>query len=200
MDRLHREAKELSLLSKHKKWAFFISGRGSNMVALLDHLSELDVRLIISNRRAADGLGKARRRGIPTLHFSKDKSWEDLSQNLIDIGVNAIFLVGFMKIIPESFIREWSGQILNVHPSLLPSYPGLNSIERAFEENKPMGVTIHEVTEDVDAGKIIIQKQLVTAPQNSGLSLNELEFEIHLIEHQLVREAAKKWIPKPISS
>ena len=180
------------------KWAFFVSGRGSNMKSLLDGAMADDVALVVSNRRSALALEHCHRRSQETYLMEGSDPWQDLDRALQNRGVNALFLLGFMKIIPKEFVRKWHGSIINVHPSLLPAYPGLKSIERSFLDNAPMGVTVHEVTEEVDAGEIILQEKLIDRPQQSGLSLNELQFRIHLIEHQLIRKAVKLWIPKRI--
>ncbi len=168
------------------------------MKTLLDGGMSDEVALVVSNRRSALALEHCHRRSQETYVMKSQDVWQDLDRELRSKGVNALFLLGFMKIIPKEFVRAWQGRMLNVHPSLLPAYPGLKSIERSFEDNAPMGVTVHEVTEEVDAGEIILQEKLIDRPQQSGLSLNELQFRIHLIEHQLIRKAVKLWIPKRI--
>ena len=90
-----------------------------------------------------------------------------------------------MKILPESFIQAWEGRIFNIHPSLLPLYPGLRSIARAVEANGPFGVTLHGVVPEVDAGPVLFQDRI---EMQDVKSLEEIEFLYHVREHRLVRE------------
>ncbi len=162
-------------------WAVMISGTGSNLSALLDLDPVLSVGLVISDKKNAYGLSRARRRGIPTYHF-ENNDWDDLQNQLKRYLIDYIFLAGFMKICPENFLKNWSGRIFNVHPSLLPTYPGLKSIERSFNDKAPMGVTIHEVTPAVDKGLILLQRKIVSTD-----TLESSEFQIHISEHRVVR-------------
>lgn len=166
-----------------KRWAVFISGTGSNLGALLDLRSEVDIRLVISSSKKALGLLKARRSGVPTLVLDRPINWKQLLEKLNQYSINAIFLAGFMKVVPAEFIKNFSGLILNLHPSLLPEYPGLESIKRAYEDQANMGCTIHHVVPEVDAGPIIRQKK--TSRYNS---LEDSEFAVHIAEQSLVRE------------
>lgn len=163
----------------NERGAVFISGTGSNLAALMD-LPAINVSLVVTSKPTAAGAGKARRRGVPVIVFH---DWESLQKELIRCQITYIFLAGFMKIIPESFLKNWTGRIWNIHPSLLPSYPGLNSIERAYVDRAALGCTLHEVTPQVDGGKIIVQKQ-------TSLSENLIssEFLVHLAEHRTVRK------------
>jgi phosphoribosylglycinamide formyltransferase-1 len=142
------------------RWALFLSGRGSTAQALMDLLGDLDLRLVVSSRAKAAGLLKARRSGIPTLVLEKDQNWTLLSKELKQRGIQKIFLVGFMRILPADFIKEWTGRVWNVHPSLLPAFTGAKALERCFEEESEMGVTIHEVNAEMDAGQRCLQARL----------------------------------------
>lgn len=177
-------------MKRMTRWGVFVSGTGSNMGALLEIPMEVNVACVVSSRKDAPGLKRAQRAGIPTFVFEKTSSWESLTAFLLGFQVEAIFLCGFMRILPRDFISQWHGRILNVHPSLLPLYPGTKSIQRAFDEKKPLGVTVHEVIEEVDAGRRILQREVRTAPTIEGS-----EFMVHVTEHKLVREAATSWIP-----
>lgn len=143
------------------RWAVFISGTGSNMTALLDEPESWNITMVVTNRKMAPGVGKARRRGVPVKFFSKDSSWLELSKELSQAGVQGLILAGFMRIVPGEFLKAWKetgGVILNLHPSLLPDHPGLDSIRRSFDSGGPMGVTVHHVVAEVDAGPIIAQR------------------------------------------
>lgn len=172
-----------------KKWAVFISGRGSNLQTLLDSSEENRIVLVVSSTAKAPGLLKARRMGIPTLVLPKKVEWSELSQILRQHSVQRIFLAGFMKLIPASFLSDWKNAVLNVHPSLLPAFPGLYAIEKSFEAKADMGVTIHVVIPEMDAGPIVLQKK---APRQS-LTLSDAEFLISITEQSMVREAFRRW-------
>lgn len=186
-----------------KRWAVLISGRGSNLAAVLDLGDEVDVRLVVSSSPTAYGLLRARRAGVPTawtpqVTGSKKIDWPALDSLIRSRGVTHIFLAGFMKIVPASFIQKWDGRIINLHPSLLPSYPGLNSIERAHQEGAAMGVTVHEVTPEVDAGAMICQRRSLNENEVRGYSLCDSEFLVHLDEQRVVKEAIRRWNSLPM--
>jgi phosphoribosylglycinamide formyltransferase-1 len=181
-----------------KRWAVFISGRGSNLQTLLDGLEENRIVLVISSSAKAPGILKARRLGIPVAIFNKKINWSELHQVLKQHSVQRIFLAGFMKIIPAEFIENWAGRILNVHPSLLPAFPGLQAIEKSFADGAAMGVTVHVVTPEMDAGPQVLQKTAVTADlrqksEQKALTLSEAEFLISITEQSLVRESFRRW-------
>lgn len=142
-----------------RRWALFLSGRGSTAGAALDHLGEADIRLVVSSRKSAVGLKRARRSGVPTLALEKDIDWVALSAELNARGINAIFLLGFMRLVPESFLAEWSGRIWNLHPSLLPDFSGARALERALESRSELGASIHDVIVEMDAGQVRLQKK-----------------------------------------
>ena len=178
-----------------RRWGVLISGRGSNLGALIDARAQnLDLRIVISSSRDAVGILRARRAGIAAevaaVREGTNKiDWVALDQRLVAAGVNHVFLAGFMKIVPPSFIAKWRGRIVNLHPSLLPTYPGLHSIERAYNEKAPMGLTIHEVNEEVDGGEIICQR--LTRAEN--VAFDAAEFLVHVDEQRTIQEAAVRW-------
>lgn len=165
------------------KWAIFISGTGSNLQALLDLATEARPTLVISNQVQAPGLGKARRMGIPTLVIKNPIDWNFISNELKNFGIQKIFLLGFMKILPASFISGWQNKILNLHPSLLPLYPGLHAFEKAYQDKKPLGATVHRVVAQVDAGPQLLQKKF-----SRDENYNECRLRLSWTEQCLVRE------------
>lgn len=161
------------------------------MSALVDLREEHPVGLVVSSRRSAYGLTRARRLGIPTLVLEKKTDWKKLYDELESRGISHIFLTGFMKVIPREFLTLWSKPLLNIHPSLLPSYPGLMSMERAHADGAALGVTVHRVIADVDAGEILWQKKIAAAADPHSLSLEEIREKMHFAEYELVRKAMK---------
>lgn len=167
-----------------KRWAVFISGTGSNMVALLEKQNIAHVSLVVSSSEKAYGLQRAKRRSIPTLVFNnKLHDWNSLITQLKNLNITHVMLAGFMKILPEEFVKAFQGRIFNIHPSVLPEYPGLNSIERAFHDHKNSGCTLHVVDEGVDTGKVLLQKKVVRQE-----TLDWTEFQVHVEEHKLTRK------------
>lgn len=181
-----------------KRWAILISGRGSNLSALLDLGDEMEISLVLSSNSEAPGLFRARRAGVPAevtplIEGTRKIDWPKLDQRLRQAGITHIFLAGFMRVIPSSFVDLWKDRILNLHPSLLPAYPGLNSIERAYSEGADIGVTVHVVTEEVDAGEVILQRRSLKAGDIGEYSLASAEFLVHVDEQRAVREAVRRW-------
>ncbi len=182
------------------RWCVLISGRGSNLAALLEK-PDIEIRLVVSSNLSADGLAKARRAGVPTVSFQKF-DWTELDQMLREHSIDGIFLLGFMKIVPASFLEKWEGRILNLHPSLLPKYPGLKSIERAVAADDDCGATVHEVVVEVDAGKTVATRTSCSKKNLSHLldaSLSEknriVETLVHIDEQRLVKEIVDIWQP-----
>lgn len=178
------------------RWAVLISGRGSNLSSLLDHQDEFQISLVVSSSPTAGGLWKARRAGVatalvPLLAGSKKIDWENLSVLLREKRVTHICLAGFMKIVPPSFVKDWQGRLINLHPSLLPAYPGLESIEKAHADGQDLGVSVHFVSEDVDAGKIISQRRCLKKTEVRRYSLGLAEFIVHVAEQRLLGAAVR---------
>ncbi len=142
------------------RWAIFISGAGSNLHAAIEMILEIDLILVVSSQSDAYGLQRARRNGIETLILEKKIDWENLNSQLKMRKIDCLLLLGFMKIIPKDFCESWQGKIWNLHPSLLPSYKGSRALERSFNEGAPMGVSLHEVTEELDGGKVILWQEV----------------------------------------
>lgn len=151
-----------------KKVAIFISGRGSNLETILEKRKNgflsCDIPFVFSNKKEAKGIEIAKKYQIPTVilerkNFTSQNKYDEevlslLNKNQIDIVV----LAGFMMILSHHFIENFSGRIINIHPSLLPAFPGLNSQKRALDYGvKFAGCTVHFVTPEVDSGPIILQ-------------------------------------------
>ena len=167
-----------------QRWAVFISGRGSNLSAAIEcALFGPSIDLVVSSCSDAYGLKKAKRYGIPTKVLSHRIDWQDLLQTLHIYCISKIFLAGFMKILPSKFIHQWQKPIVNIHPSLLPSYPGLHSIKRSFEDQATMGCSLHKVIAKVDQGEILFSAGI---PQVSSVEM--AEFLIHIQEQTLGRK------------
>jgi phosphoribosylglycinamide formyltransferase 1 len=145
---------------KSHRWAVFISGTGSNLQALLDRFHEPIPLKVYSSKLKAPGVGKARRMGIPIEILKSPIDWNLVHSDLVRHRIKKIFLLGFMKIIPSEFIDQWKGKILNLHPSLLPLYPGLNSFDRAWDDKAALGASVHEVIAELDAGHVLRQRKL----------------------------------------
>ena len=161
------------------KTAVFISGTGSNFKNLikfsLQKKSPIEIKYVISNNLNANGLGYANRYKIKKKinNFKKktkdeNKILKTLKKNKIDF----ICLAGFMRILSKNFIKKFKGKIINIHPSLLPKYKGLNTHERAIKnKDKFAGCTVHYVTEKLDSGKIILQKKIKVTTKDNPSSL-----------------------------
>jgi phosphoribosylglycinamide formyltransferase 1 len=177
------------------RWAIFVSGQGSNLAALIDS-RPMDIGLVVSSHAGAEALLKARRAGIPTFVLEKKIDWQGVLNTLSDFKITHIFLLGFMRVVPVSFLEHWTGPILNVHPSLLPNYPGLNSLSRAYDDGAAIGATVHRVVAAVDAGETVFSKQVFGPGEAREKSLEEVEFYMHLAEYELVKksfQAASCW-------
>ena len=189
------------LLKRHRlfteRWAIFISGRGSNLSCLLNGPQSEKIRVVVSSTEKALGVLRARRAGIPVIILPRPIQWTELDQELKRRGINRIFLLGFMRVIPEHFVEAWQRKIVNLHPSLLPKYPGLESIERSFTDRADMGVTVHEVVAEVDAGKTILQRRCLSSQEIPEYSLPNAEFKVHIDEQRLVEEAFLRWRRHP---
>lgn len=166
------------------RWALFLSGRGSTAQSLLDQAGELDIRCVVSSKKSAPGVQRARRHGIPVIFLNKDFSWGDLRAELRRRGIDRILLVGFMRLLPADFVADWSGRIWNVHPSLLPSYPGADALKKSFDDKAPLGVSLHEVTAEMDAGDVLLR-----SPVARG-SWDDVQLRVARVEQRLLRELA----------
>ena len=177
--------------------AVLVSGEGSNLQAILDQLhgrGEVEVVAVASNKPQARGLERARRAGVETAVFEAsgfaDRDARDaaLGDWLEERGVRLVILAGFMELLGAAFIRRFAGRIINVHPSLLPAFPGVRAIEHALEYGlKQMGLTVHFVDEGVDTGTIILQEAFAINPYSRDIAA--IEDRIHEIEHRLLPHA-----------
>jgi phosphoribosylglycinamide formyltransferase 1 len=166
-----------------KNLAILISGRGSNMAALVKAAETPDfpgrVVLVLSNDPRAEGLAFAAGKAIPTIgidhrqyHGDRQAFDSAVDLELARAGVDLICLAGFMRILSAGFVTKWQGRMINIHPSLLPAYPGLHTHERALAAgDKQHGCTVHFVTEGVDAGPVIAQAKIDILPGDTPASL-----------------------------
>ena len=183
-----------------RRVAILISGRGSNMAALIDAAKAPDfpaeIVAVISNRADAPGLEKAAACGIPTeviesKPFGKDRAgFEAVLQRTLDARqVELICLGGFMRLFTAEFVQRWYGRMLNIHPSLLPSFPGLDPHGQALGAGvKISGATVHFVIPETDAGPILMQGAVVVA---DGDTVETLSQRILGIEHRIYPEALR---------
>ena len=177
--------------------AVFISGRGTNLKSLIKFSkkknSPINIKLIISNTNKAKGLkySKVYKIQKKVIDFKNKNIAEKKLLNLLSKKkIRFICLAGFMKILSKKFIKKFSGKIVNIHPSLLPKYKGLNTHQKALKNNdKYSGCTVHYVTKKVDSGKIILQKK-VKIKRND--SLDTLTKKVLLEEHKLYPRAISK--------
>lgn len=174
---------------RNLRTAVFISGGGSTLQALLECAHQNSISLVISNRKNALGLLKAKRFGIPVILIGKDSSFEDLSCQLRAHNIGRVVLAGFMKLLPADFVNQWKNKIVNIHPSLLPQFPGLNAIENNWVSKSSMGVTIHFVDEQMDSGNQILQMVSL----NQYLSFDEASLFLRRTEQHVLRELSMRW-------
>jgi phosphoribosylglycinamide formyltransferase-1 len=189
----------LSTGTKNINTAVFISGSGSNLKSLIKFSnlkkSPISIKMIISNNPKSKGLafGKIYKIRKKIFNFSKQaKTEKEILELLKKRKINLICLAGFMRILSKNFIQSFKGQILNIHPSLLPKYKGLNTHERAIKnKDRYSGCTVHFVSAKLDSGKIIIQKKVKINKKDTPRTLaNKVLAE----EHKLYPEAILKII------
>jgi phosphoribosylglycinamide formyltransferase 1 len=183
-----------------RRVAILISGRGSNMAALIDaaRLADFPAEIVavISNRADAPGLEKAAASGIPTTvieskPFRKDRAGFEavLQRELEEKKVELICLGGFMRLFTAEFVQRWYGRMLNIHPSLLPSFPGLDPHGQALQAGvKLSGATVHFVIPETDAGPIVMQGAVTVADDDTAETLSQ---RILGIEHRIYPEALR---------
>ena len=174
--------------------AVLISGAGSNMAALIDAAQSTgaayEVVLVLSNRPDAGGLKIAEAKGVPVVAidhrpFGKDREAHERAVHaaLTEARVEAIALAGYMRILTPFLVGAWAGRMLNIHPSLLPLYPGLDTHSRAIEAgDAEAGCTVHIVTDGVDEGPILGQARVPVLADDTPRALAE---RVHVAEHQL---------------
>jgi len=184
----------LSFVSGFQRTAVFISGGGSCLQTILDISEFQNVSLVIVNKRHTLGKLKAKRFGIEVILMSSkvdpQMNFDHIHQILKQRRIQKIFLAGFMKIIPESFLSLWKDHIFNIHPSLLPQFKGLHAFESAFDTDSDIGVTIHHVIPQMDAGEIVLQ--MVSSKAKVGASKSDSELLLRRTEQHLIREYSYK--------
>ena len=180
--------------------AILISGRGSNMQALIDACASgalpARVAVVISNKPDAEGLAKAAAAGVPTRcidhrQFDTREAFDRaLVRELAEFSVDLVILAGFMRILTAEFIAPYQGKLLNIHPSLLPRYPGLSTHQRAIDAgDSEAGVTVHFVTQELDGGPPVLQ---AAVPVKPGDTADSLAARVYVQEH-LIYPLAVKW-------
>ena len=183
-----------------KRLAILISGRGSNMAAILDAVRAGEIAAnvvgVISNRPAAPGLALAGERGVPTIvvdhtAFADRAAFEhELSGAIDTLSPDLIVLAGFMRVLGADFVARYRGRMLNIHPSLLPAYPGLNTHRQALADGvKVHGCTVHFVTQAVDHGPIVAQAAVAV---HDGDDEARLAARVLRAEHRIL-VAAVRW-------
>ena len=189
----------LSTGSKNINTAVFISGTGSNLKSLIKFSnlkkSPISIKMIISNNPKSKGLafGKIYKIRKKIFNFNEQaKTEKKILELLKKKKINLICLAGFMRILSKNFIQNFKGQILNIHPSLLPKYKGLNTHDRAIKnKDRYSGCTVHFVTDKLDSGKIIIQKKVKINKKDTPRTLAS---KVLAEEHKLYPEAILKII------
>jgi phosphoribosylglycinamide formyltransferase-1 len=188
-------------MSRRSKTAILISGSGTNLQAFIDAVDEgdlnLDIVVVFSNNPNAFGLQRAEKAGIPTAciqhaDFPDRESFDAAVIAELDrFEPDLLILAGFMRILSASFVSHYQGKILNIHPALLPLYPGLNTHQRVLEAGDQWhGSTVHFVIDELDAGPRILQGRLAVTP---GETADELAARVQAVEHQIYPLAAD-WV------
>lgn len=184
--------------ARRTRVAVLISGAGSNMAALIDASrkpeSPFEIALVLSNRPTAGGLAFAAAQGIPTevvnhRLFGQDREAHEraIDAVLMTHGIDVVALAGYMRLLTPWLVRLWAARMINIHPSLLPKYPGLDTHARAIEAgDTEAGCTVHLVTEGVDEGPILDQEAVPVLPMDTPESLAQ---RVLVAEHKLYPRA-----------
>lgn len=189
-------------MANRARVAILVSGRGSNMAALIYAARADDcpyeVALVTGDRPDAPGLALAEAENVPILRLDTKTSastyWKDLQTALERAMVDTIALAGFMRIIPADFVARWAGRMINIHPSLLPKYRGLNTHQKALDNGDSLtGATVHLVTAEVDAGAILGQVTVAILP---GDTAESLESRVLIAEHQLYPHVLARFVSR----
>lgn len=181
----------LSGCRKERRYAVFISGGGSTLQSFLDFQFNMNVRLVVCNRRLSYGALRARRNGVSLEYITSKTDTSELNALLKSYHITHVFLAGYMKILDSNFIENWKDKITNIHPSLLPAFKGLHAAEASWEAKSKMGVTIHNVIAELDAGEILMQKESSQPPESLGLG-ESLVF-LRAAEQRLLREFSMRF-------
>jgi phosphoribosylglycinamide formyltransferase 1 len=169
--------------------AVLASGKGTNFDVIRKELAETDHELVclICDRKHALVLKHAEEYGVPAFHVSyQGRSRQDAELEMISylktFGADLIAFAGFMRVVTKVFIDAFGGNIINIHPTLLPRFPGADGIERSYRsEDKKLGITIHRVTYDLDSGPVLLQRSFT---RSGGENLEEIEKRIHTLEYE----------------
>ena len=187
LDALHRPGTGCGV----KRVAVLISGRGSNLQALLEaNQDAYEIALVVSNVPDAGGLERAKQAGVEAIaldHKPYGKNREaferDLDALLVERNIEIVALAGFMRVLTPFFVNAWKNRLLNIHPSLLPKFPGTNTHARALEAGESEhGCTVHLVVEEVDSGEILGQARMPILPGDTPETLAE---RVLVLEHDL---------------
>lgn len=180
-----------------KKVGVLISGRGSNMRALVEKAQGYEVALVASDRPDAPGLAWAAERGLPTFALSPKEIGKPafeaaLDGALRDAGVEVIALAGYMRLLSDEFVAKWRGRILNIHPSLLPKYKGLDTHARALAAGDAVaGCSVHLVNEELDAGEVLRQVEVPVLADDTPEMLAD---RVLAAEHRLYPQALAEFV------
>jgi formyltetrahydrofolate-dependent phosphoribosylglycinamide formyltransferase len=188
-------------MTSRKKLGILISGRGSNMASLVEAARAADcpyeVALVASDKPEAPGLAWAREQGIATFAQSpkgmpKADYEARIDAALREAGVEAIALAGYMRLLSDDFVARWRGRIVNIHPSLLPKYKGLDTHQRALDAGDALaGCSVHIVTEELDGGALLGQAEIPILP---GDTADSLAVRVLAEEHRLYPRVVAEWL------
>ena len=182
--------------------AVFASGRGSNLQAihdavLADELQGVSLALLVCDSPDAPVVEEVKKRGIPAFIFSPQdyadkKDYEIvISEKLKTAKIELVVLAGYMRLVGSVLLEKWEGRMINLHPSLLPLFPGIDAIGQAWRSGaKETGVTVHFVDAGMDTGQIFLQQKISVDPEDTEVSLAK---KIHSLEHQLLPKAIQKF-------
>tara|TARA_B100001027_G_scaffold37099_2_gene23123 strand:+ start:4106 stop:4687 length:582 start_codon:yes stop_codon:yes gene_type:complete len=180
--------------------AIFISGNGSNMLNIIEacknNILESEVLVVVADNDKAGGINFAKQKRIDTFVIKKSsfETIEDFDNELLKLlnisGINLVCLAGYMSILSHNFLKKWKYKIINIHPSLLPKYKGLNTHKRVIQNNEVFsGCTVHYVDKDIDSGQIIDQKKVRILESDDKLTLQK---KILKEEHKLYIKVLKQ--------
>ena len=180
-----------------KRIAFLVSGTGTNMENLIKRIQACEIpaipAIVISNKPGVKALEKAAALGVATIVIDHkryaDRAAFDqaLSECLEKHKIDIIVLAGFMRVLTEGFVKKYQGRLINIHPALLPAFPGAHAIKDAWDAKaKETGVTVHFVDSGVDTGPVILQRKIPVLPNDT---LETLEARIHSLEYEIYPEA-----------
>ena len=181
--------------------AILISGRGSNMLnivnACYNKTLSSKVKIVVSNNKNSSGLAKVKKKGVKTAIIYENqinKFEKELSQILLEEKINFICLAGFMRILSKDFLRNWKKKIINIHPSILPAFKGLDAVKRAIEKKvKYTGCTIHYVDKGIDTGEIIDQRVVrVLKKDNEEKLAKKILKEEHILYIKVIETLEKE--------